>query len=165
MGGGGFGCGQDRAMTRISKSNIGAAASVGGVGGSGAGPSTGALAGAMMASLAAKVAQNIGGAFNLPGTGASPWHGNSNDPYEIAELVDSLKGEVQGSPADAGELSRALHAFVQESAALFAARPESGSLQQLQNAVAQMSVNGGTPTFAALAQKIDRATQAIGGGA
>jgi hypothetical protein len=152
-------------MTKISLGNIGATTSVGGVGGSGAGQSTGALAGAMMSSLAAKVAQNIGNALNLPGTGASPWQGNGNDPYEIAELVDSLKGEVQGTPADAGELSRALHAFVQESAALFAARPESGSLQQLQNAVAQMSANGGTPTLAGLTKKIDGATQVIGSGA
>lgn len=151
-------------MTKVNTGNIGATTSVGSASGS-AGQTAGALAGAMMASLAAKVAQNIGGAFNLPGTGASPWQGNSNDPYEIAQLVDSLKGEVQGSPADAGELSRALHAFVQESAALFAARPESGSLQQLQNAVAQMSVNGGTPTLSALTQKIDGATQIIGAGA
>lgn len=151
-------------MTKISIGNIGATTSVGGVGSSG-GQTTGALAGAMMTTLASKVAQNIGSAFNLPGTGTSPWQGNGNDPYEIAELVDSLKGEVQGSPAEAGELSRALHAFVQESAALFAARPESASLQQVQNAVAQMSGNGGAPTFAGLTQKIDGATHVIGAGA
>jgi hypothetical protein len=148
-------------MTNISIGNIGATTSVGGVGSSG-GQTTGALARAMMTTLASKVAQNIGNAFNLPGTGTSPWQGNGNDPYEIAELVDSLKGEVQGSPAEAGELSRALHAFVQESAALFAARPESASLQVVQSAVAQMSSSGGAPTLAGLTQKIDGATHLIG---
>jgi hypothetical protein len=151
-------------MTKISTGSIGATTSLSGIG-STTGQTTGALAGAMMTSLASKVAQNIGSAFNLPGTGTSPWQGNGNDPYEIAELVDSLKGEVQGSPAEAGELSRALHAFVQESAALFAARPESASLQQVQSAVAQMSSDGGAPTLAGLTQKIDGATHVIGAGA
>jgi hypothetical protein len=115
-----------------------------------------------MTSLAGKVANNIGQSLNLIGNGSTDaWQGNANDPYEIAELVAELSGDVTGSPAEAGELTRALHSFVQESAALFGARPESESLKKLQTAIGAVSSNGGTATFAALTQRVESATQAI----
>jgi hypothetical protein len=148
-------------MTRIGSNGAGATGAVGAAnagGGSAAGP----VAGSLMANLAGKVANNIGQSLNLMGNGsADAWQGNANDPYEIAELVAELSGDVSGSPADAGELTRALHSFVQESAALFGARPESGSLTKLQSAIEAVSSNGGIATFAALTQKVESATQSI----
>lgn len=149
------------AMTRIGSNAAGAASAVGSTT-SGSGPTAGAVAGSLMSGLAGKMAQNIGSAFKLIGndsTGA--WQGNANDPYEIAELVAELSENVEGSPADAGKLSRALHSFVQESATLFAARPESRSLAYLQQVIDKASVNGGAPTYAVLTQKVNSATQSI----
>ncbi len=150
------------AMTRVGSSSVGNANAVGGAGASSNGPTAGALAGSLMSGLAGKMAQNIGSALRLAGNeNAGSWQGNGNDPYEIDELVADLAKDVTGSPTDAGELNRALHAFVQESAALFAARPESRSLMQLQAVITQMSENGGKPTLSGLAQKVDAATHAI----
>jgi hypothetical protein len=152
-------------MTRIGSNATGATGAVG-ASNAGGGPTAGAVAGSLMTGLAGKMAQAIGGALNLVGndsTGA--WQGNGNDPYEIAELVAVLSQDVQGSPADAGDLTRALHSFVQESATLFAARPESRSLARLQDAIALASVNGGPATYAALTEKVNSATQSIVAGA
>jgi hypothetical protein len=149
------------AMTRIGSNATGAAGAISAAAG-GNGPTAGAVAGSLMTGLAGKMAQNIGSALKLVGNESTDaWQGNANDPYEIAELVAELSKDVNGSPADAGELNRALHSFVQESAAMFAARPESRSLTNLQQAIAQASANGGTPTYAVLTQKVNSATQSI----
>jgi hypothetical protein len=148
-------------MTRIGSNATGAAGAVGAAAG-GNGPTAGAVAGSLMTGLAGKMAQNIGSALKLVGNESTDaWQGNANDPYEIAELIAELSKDVKGSPADAGELNRALHSFVQESAAMFAARPESRSLTHLQQVIAQASANGGTPTYAVLTQKVNSATQSI----
>jgi hypothetical protein len=148
-------------MTRIGSNATGATGAVGGAN-AGGGPTAGAVAGSLMTGLAGKMAQTIGSAFNLVGNDATDaWQGNANDPYEIAELVAELSQDVQGSPADAGELSRALHSFVQESATLFAARPESRSLTRLQDVIALASINGGPATYAVLTEKVNSATQSI----
>jgi hypothetical protein len=115
-----------------------------------------------MSGLAGKMVQNIGSALRLTGNDATgSWQGNPNDPYEIAELVANLAHDVKGSPADAGELSRALHSFVQESASLFTARPESRSLAHLQQMIEQASGGGGALTYASLTQKVNTATKAL----
>jgi hypothetical protein len=146
------------AMTRIGSS---AANAIGATSGGG-GTSAGAMAGSLMSGLAGKMAQNIGSALNLVGNDASDaWQGNPNDPYEIAELVAGLGEDVAGNPAEAGELTRALHSFVQESAVLFAARPQSSSLARLNAIIARVSINGGSATYSALTQKVDTATQSL----
>ncbi len=148
-------------MTRIGTGASGATGAVGSTAAASS-PTAGAVAGSLMTGLAGKMAQNIGNAFKMPGhESADAWQGNPNDPYEIAELVEALSQDVQGSPADAGELTRALHGFVQESATLFAARPESRSLAHLQQVIAHASDNGGTATYATLTQKVNAATQLI----
>jgi hypothetical protein len=150
------------AMTRIGSPSTTAANAVGGAAASGGAPTTGSLAGTLMTALAGKMAQNIGSALRLAGNeNSGAWQGNGNDPYEIDELVAELAKDVGGSPTDAGELNRALHAFVQESAALFAARPESRSLIQLQSVIANLSADAEKPTLSGLAQKVDAATHAI----
>ncbi len=148
-------------MTRIGTGAGNAARAVGGAA-AGGGASPGAVASALMSNLAGKMAKNIGSALKLGGNeNAGSWQGNSNDPYEIAELIAEMTQDAKGSASDVGELSRALHHFVQESASMFAARPESQSLTRLQQAIAHSADDGGTLTFANLAKKVDSATQSL----
>jgi hypothetical protein len=95
-------------------------------------PDAGAVAGGAMGSIAGKMAGNIAKALRLSGEETTePWSGNNSDPYDIEELVRAMAQELEGGPSDVGALSRALHGFVQEGAAYFAARPESRSLAKL----------------------------------
>lgn len=133
--------------------------------GLGTAPSASAVAQSAMTDLAGKIASSVGGAFGLTGSdSADQWQGNSNDPYDIEELVESLVSGVGGSASEAGELSRALHAFVQEGAALFAARPESKSLMFLSSVIGH---DGSDKTvvlsLTAIAQHVDAATNLLRG--
>ena len=151
-------------MTRIGNTTTNATVSVGGTAGGGT-PSSGALAATVLTGLAGKMANAVSGALNLTGgDAAGSWQGNGNDPYDIEELVAELSDQVDGSPADAGELSRALHGFVQESAALFLARPESRSLTQLQSVIAGIADSDAAASLSSLTKNVDAATDALGSG-
>ncbi len=144
-------------MARIGTRGSGAASAVQGAASAG-GASAGAVAGQAMAGLAGKMAASIGGALGLTGSATGQWQGNGNDPYEIEELVEALASEIGGTAADAGELSRALHGFVQESASLFAARPESRSLAFLNTVISEAFGSDTAATLAAVSQQVDAAT-------
>lgn len=124
--------------------------------------SAGSAAHTAMSMVAGKVAKSITQALNLTqDQSAGQWQGNNNDPYEIEELTEALAKNLGGSASDAGELSRALHEFVQESAALFAARPESRSLAMLQSAIDGRNIGDTAATLPAVVQHIDAATVAL----
>ncbi len=145
-------------MNRISSTSAGATSAVGGAG-QGNPPSSGALAGAVLGGLAGKMAGNIGAALNLAGNGGTDaWQGNGNDPYAISEIAEELSGQLGGSPSEVGDLSRALHAFVQESASLFAARPESRSLARLNDVINHISGGADQANMGSLIGKVDSAT-------
>ncbi len=138
-----------------SRSNFSSVGSVGGPGKT----SAGAAASSAMGSIAGKMAGNIAQALRLAGDdNAEPWSGNSNDPYDIEELVGAMAKELKGGPSDVGELSRALHAFVQEGAAYFAARPESRSLGKLADLITAESGSTQDASLRSVASIIDGAT-------
>jgi hypothetical protein len=52
----------------------------------------------------------------------------AGDFYGVEQLASELTAALGGTPADAGRLSRALHEFTSEAAALLAAKPRSSVL-------------------------------------
>jgi hypothetical protein len=124
--------------------------------------SAGSVALTAMSTVAGKMAGSISNALNLTNEqSADQWQGNGNDPYEIDEMAEALSKELGGSASDVGELSRALHEFVQESAALFAARPESRSLALLQSIIRDKGEHDTAATLSAVAKQIDAATSEL----
>jgi hypothetical protein len=112
-----------------------------------------------MGSIAGKMAGNIAQALRLANDdSAEPWSGNGNDPYDIEDMVGEMAKELKGGPSDIGELSRALHAFVQEGAAYFAARPESRSLGKLADLITAQSVSTEEASLRSVASIVDNAT-------
>ncbi len=151
-------------MTRIKAGGNSAAGAVQAAGGGAGGPSAGAVAQAAMSGLAGKMATSIGGALGLMGNGgADQWQGNGNDPYGIEDLVEELQQDIGGSASETGELSRALHAFVQESAALFAARPESRSLAFVRTVIGERDSSDAVVSLAAVSRHVVAATAALRG--
>jgi hypothetical protein len=119
----------------------------------------GAVASGAMGSITGKMAGNIAQALRLAGEeNAEPWSGSGNDPYDIEELVEGMAKELEGSPSDVGELSRALHAFVQEGAAYFAARPESRSLGKLAALIDAQATAKSDASLRSVASLVDGAT-------
>ncbi|MGL5837621.1 MAG: hypothetical protein ACRCY3_03880 [Sphingorhabdus sp.] len=151
-------------MTRIKAGGSGAI-SAAQAAGSSAGASAGAIAQQAMTGLAGKMAASVGGALGLTGNaGADQWQGNGKDPYQIEDLVEELTASIGGSASEAGELSRAFHAFVQEGAALFAARPESRSLTFVHSVIGNIDRDGGAVvSLAAVSHLVDSATTALRG--
>jgi hypothetical protein len=150
-------------MTRIKAGGTGA---IQGAGLGASSPSSGAVAQQAMGDLAGKMAGSLSGALGLIGAdGADQWQGNGTDPYEIDELVEELASDIGGTASEAGELSRALHAFVQESAALFAARPESRSLAFLRTVINEGSSDSDAiASLSAVSRHVDTATTLLRGG-
>ncbi len=62
--------------------------------------------------------------------------GTASDAYGVEDLAAELVQAMGGGAKERGEVARALHGFVSEGAALFAARPESGSVERLSAAIA-----------------------------
>jgi hypothetical protein len=121
--------------------------------------SSGALARAVMNDVAGKMAGSISSALDLTNAeGTDQWQGNGSDPYNVDEMVASLADELGGSASDVGNLSRALHDFIQNSAALFAARPESRSLAILNSIISVKAEPDGAASLASIATHIDAAT-------
>lgn len=121
--------------------------------------SAGAVAQAVMSDIVGKMAGSISSALNLANADAAgQWQGNGSDPYQVDEMTESLAEQLGGSASDIGNLSRSLHEFVQEGAALFVARPESRSLDILKSAIddsAQLEI---AASLASVAAQIDAAT-------
>jgi N-acetylglucosamine-6-phosphate deacetylase len=150
-------------MTRIRAGGTGASAAVQ-AGGHGTTPPAGVIAQRAMTEVAGKMAASINDALGLAGGETGQWQGNGNDPYEIEQMAEALATELGGSASEIGELSRALHAFVQESAALFAARPESRSLAFIQTVIGEGLIeNGAIADLPAVTRHIDAATTGLHG--
>jgi hypothetical protein len=151
-------------MTRIKAGGTGASGTVQAAG-LGVTVSAGKIAHQAMGDLAGKIAGSIGDALGLTGAGgADQWQGNSNDPYDIEEVVEELASGIGGTASEAGELSRALHGFVQESAALFAARPESRSLAFLHTVINEGSSGSDVvASLSAVSQHIEATTMLLRG--
>jgi hypothetical protein len=148
-------------MTRIRTGGSGASAAIPAIG-HGGGFSAGALARRAMTDLAGKMAASINDALGLTGGETGQWQGNSNDPYEIEQMVEAIATELGGTASEVGELSRALHAFVQESAALFAARPESRSLSYIRSVIGEGATGGESmANLATVTRHIDAATTGL----
>jgi hypothetical protein len=84
-------------------------------------------AAAAMATIANRVVTTLTRELGLTDRGRST--GNlAGDIYGVDSLATELAAALGGTPADAGRLSRALHEFAGEAAALLAAKPRSSVL-------------------------------------
>lgn len=133
---------------------------------SGAKPSAGDLATSAMSAVAGHVTAALAQALQLAGREGAGQGGHGRlEGYGIDELANELADGAAASPSERGQIARALNDFVCEGAALFVARPESGSLEQLQSAIGDggtggsLSLSEGQQVIAA----IDRATTRIAG--
>ena len=144
-----------------------AGVSLSGISGNGGGNS-GAIADGAMHAVAGRVATALAKELRLTRDDRDTAKGgNANDPYAIDALAEELSTELGGGPADRGQLARALHNFAQESAALIGARPESGSVATIQQAIAAGQVGQSSPatiaTVADVIAMIDHASARISG--
>lgn len=97
---------------------------------SGTQPRPAELAGAAMTTLSARVATTMTRELGLADRQGGKGHAGAKagDLYGVDELASQLNAALGGTPADAGRLSRALHEFTGELAALLAAKPHSSIL-------------------------------------
>ncbi len=132
---------------------------------SGAAPAPSASAGSVasnaMNGIASRMASSVATLLKLAGDegGGSSWQGG--DPYEVDALANELGGQLAGSAADKGRLSHSLHEFVREGAALFLARPEAKALAHIEAAIGAAGQDGTLADARAVANAVDRATEAI----
>jgi hypothetical protein len=115
----------------------------------------------VMGTLSGRVAGSIGRALRLvdeEGEGGRQGGGQHDDPYEIAELVDQLSKEIRGNAVAIGLVSRSLHEFAHEVAALMMARPQSSSLSYLERLIAEQDATKGEANMAELAAIIEKTT-------
>jgi hypothetical protein len=124
---------------------------------------TGQVASRTLAGVAGKMAGTISSALALTGEQEEPDYsqGGGGDPYDIEDIVEELASELAGGPKERGALTRSLHAFVQEGAALFLARPESRSLAFIENVISNEQNNDQPADMASVADAIDVATVKI----
>ncbi len=119
------------------------------------------VASAVMGAVSGRVAGSISNALRLIGDEEDQHQsggGQQDDPYAIEELVSALTDEIAGTAAATGYVSRCLHEFAQEAAALIAARPESRSLAYLQSLVAGQDGGTGEANMTDLAAAIANTT-------
>jgi hypothetical protein len=88
-------------------------------------------AAAALSTLSVRVAQTIAGALGLAERSAGAPAGGRGDFYGIDALAGELAAALGASPAEAGRLTRALHDYAGEVAALLAARPHSSALARI----------------------------------
>jgi hypothetical protein len=123
---------------------------------------TGQVASRALAGVAGKMAGTISSALALTGEQEEPdYNQGGGDPYDIEDIVEELASELAGGPTERGALTRSLHAFVQEGAALFIARPESRSLAFIENVISSGQNNDQPADMASVADAIDGATVKI----
>jgi hypothetical protein len=145
-------------LTNIQGPNRGSVTGLNGVSASSA-KKTGAVASRALGGIAGKMADTISSALALGGEEDEPdFSQGGNDPYDIEEMVEELANELPGGPTERGALSRSLHEFVQEGAALFLARPESRSLAFIERVIASGQNNDAPADLASVTNAIDHAT-------
>jgi hypothetical protein len=139
--------------------NIGAIASVQTPIAKKAGP----MASRVLAGVAGKMAGTISSALALTGEQEEPDYnqGGNSDPYDIEDVVEELATELSGGPKERGALTRSLHAFVQEGAALFIARPESRSLAFIESVISNGQNNDQPADMSSVTDAIDTATSKL----
>ena len=124
---------------------------------------TGPVASRALAGIAGKMAGTISSALALTGEQEEPDYNQSgnSDPYDIDDVVEELAQELSGGPKERGVLTRSLHAFVQESAALFIARPESRSLAFIESVISSGQNNDQPAEMSSVIDAIENATVKI----
>ncbi|MFC4293075.1 hypothetical protein ACFOWX_11680 [Sphingorhabdus arenilitoris] len=133
------------------------------VGAAGKGASANNVAAQEMSGIAGRIGAALSDAFNLVDGDGNGGFGDSTDPYEIETICDDLQKTYPGSAADRGRLTRSLHDFAIEGAALFAARPEARALSHIQKAIeaAEKAPDVGDASLRTIADAVDRATSLI----
>ncbi len=123
----------------------------------------GPVASRALAGIAGKMAGTISSALALTGEQEEPDYnqGGGSDLYDIDDVVEELASELSGGPKERGALTRSLHAFVQEGAALFIARPESRSLAFIESVIANGQSNDQPADMASVTDAIENATTKI----
>ena len=146
-------------MTNIQSPSLSGATAAGKIGLS-AKRSSSAAASSVMGKLSGRVAGSIGRALRLVEEEREDRQqgGQHDDPYEIAELVEELSKEIPGNSVDAGLVSRSLHEFAYEVAALVMARPQSSSFHFLERLIAEQDATKGDANMAELAAIIEKTT-------
>lgn len=123
-------------------------------------------AGAAMQGLAGRVAGAFAHEFDLLGDGhPKKQHRPDADPYDVNGTARELTQGLGGGPVDEGRFVRSLGAFVLESASLVGARPESRSLQRIDDAIGQAEREMGPETLDGALRSIDRTAALVAAGA
>ncbi len=127
--------------------------------------SSSAVASSVMGKISGRVAGKISRALQLVDEeNEERQHGGQQgDPYAIDELVDALAKELPGNPVALGLVSRSLHEFAHEVAALVMARPQSTSIAYLERLVAEQDNSFGEANLLDLATIITRTTSKLQG--
>lgn len=86
---------------------------------------------------------------------------NGEDIYDIRQAARDLTTDLNGKPADEGRLGRSLDGFVQESAALLAARPDAASLDTIARLIRDNDTQNGPETVDRSLGQIDQTTREI----
>ena len=123
-------------------------------------------AGAAMRGLAGRVATAFAHEFDLLGDGhPKKQHRPEADPYDVNGAARELTQGLGGGPVDEGRFVRSLAVFVVESASLVGARPESRSLQRIDEAIGQAERGTGPETLDGALRSIDRTAALVAAGA
>lgn len=133
-------------------------------GGGAAGP--GNRTGGALRKLAGSVAGRIAREFDLlddeRGDNDRPdTYREGEDLYDIAGVTRDLAAELAATPRDQGLLARSLGGFVQESAVLLAARPDSASIDAIARAILTHEGTRDDETIARSIAQIDQTTRSI----
>jgi hypothetical protein len=146
-------------MTNIQSQSLSGAAAVGKVGAA-TKRSSSAAASSVMGKLSGRVAGSVGRALRLveEDRGERQQGGQRDDPYEIEAMVEELSREIPGNTLAVGLVSRSLHEFAHEVAALIMARPQSSSLSFLERLIAEQGATKGEANMSELATIIEKTT-------
>lgn len=129
------------------------------------GAAGGTRAGGAMRGLAGRVADAFAQEFDLLGDGRRNRQQRPElDPYDVNGAARELTAGLGGGAVDEGRFVRSLGAFVVESASLVGARPESRSLQRIDDAIAAAEREGAGPeTIDGALRSIDRTAALVAG--
>ncbi|MEM7701887.1 MAG: hypothetical protein AAF251_08125 [Pseudomonadota bacterium] len=131
------------------------------------GSPTGNRTGGALRKLAGRVAGRVAREFRLLGKGEDasddrPDHYHEGeDLYDITATASELANELNARPLDEGILARSLNGFVQESAALLAARPGAASLDAIARVILENEGSRESETLDVSIQQIDQTARGI----
>ncbi len=86
---------------------------------------------------------------------------SGDDIYDIRQTARDLTNDLNGKPADEGQLARSLDGFVQESASLLAARPDAASLDTIARLIVEHENQDGPETVDRSLNQIDQTARGI----